>query len=590
MPIIKAFSYQLLVVCLLITGIVQAQPAFTADGWKDVLRNKKGTITALWYDIEPFIYSNKDGQLQGVEYEIMESLKLYLLHKYGIELNIEWVNAGSFQNIYELVKQSKQPGVFGWSYYSITPQRKKEVQFTPPYMPDMNVLVTNNSEPVYATSQELTTRLKDMRAYTMGNTTMEDDIEALRNNFYQPLRIIKREDDYVLMKDIAEDRNGFGYVPLSVYIVGLQKGIKVKRQNVLTSRREGFAAVMPMNSDWKELMDSYFQTTFFLNSAGRIVSKYLGSEVKDLVFDATIHDSVANNIPGLELVSLEKEIVTRRLMDTAVEVQRQRSFRNTVLIMLLFLVVMAGLLYGRFRTRQKMNEKLEQRNQLISKQNEQIEQMNQLLKLKVLQARMNPHFLFNSLNAVQYFITADDKKASLQYISRFSAFLRKVIHFGDELSIPLQDEADLLKEYLWLEQARFPGQFDYTIVLPDPIGQVRILPLLTHGLVEAALYKGVLNLGEGKKGKITINFSSAADTLFVQVTDNGMSREQAKELEKRKGLAVNDEDMLSRRIKLFNRQGKRKISLKQGLAQNTGDNAINEARLEIPQPLFDVAN
>jgi hypothetical protein len=586
MPIIKAFSYRLLVICLLITGAVQAQPAFKAGSWQDILRNKKGTVTALWYDIEPFIYTNKEGKLEGVEYEIMESLKPYLLNKYGIELNIEWVNAGSFENIYEQVKQSKQPGVFGWSYYSITPQRRKEVQFTPPYMPDLNVLITNNSEPVYATSQELTTRLKDMRAYTMANTTMADDIEMLRNNFYKPLRVIEREDDYVFMKDIAADGKGFGYVPLSVYIVGLQKGIKVKRQNILTSRREGFAAVMPINSDWKELVDAYFQSAFFLNMAGRVVGKYLGSEVKDLVFDAAIHDSAGNKVAGLELVSLEKEIVTRRLMDTAVEVQRQRSFRNTVLIVLLFLIMVAGLLYGRFRTKQKMNEKLEQRNQLISKQNEQIEQMNQLLKLKVLQARMNPHFLFNSLNAVQYFIATKDKKASLEYIGRFSAFLRKVINFGDELSIPLQDEADLLKEYLWLEQARFPGQFDYTIVLPDPVGEVRILPLLTHGLVEAALYKGVLNLGEGKKGQITIQFKSAADTLFVQVTDNGMSREQADQLEKRKGLMGNDEDMLARRIKLFNRQGKRKISLRQGLA-HTGNNIINEASLEIPQPLFE---
>jgi hypothetical protein len=49
---------------------------------------------------------------------------------------------------------------------------------------------------------------------------------------------------------------------------------------------------------------------------------------------------------------------------------------------------------------------------------------------------------------------------------------------------------------------------------------------------------------------------------------------------------VNDEGMLTRRIKLFNRQGKRKISL----TQITGNNAVNESSLEIPQPLFDAAN
>jgi ABC-type amino acid transport substrate-binding protein len=583
----KPFLYRVVLLCMLLTGIAHAQPTFEADSWQQVLKNKKGTVTAFWYEIEPFIYTNENGQLEGVEYEIMESLRSYLLHKYGIELTINWVNAGSFENVYEQVKQSSRPGIFGWSFYSITLERKKEVQFTLPYMPDLNVVVTHNSEPVYTTSQELVTRLKDMRGYTMANTTMEEDIELLRNNFYTPLRIIRQEHDYMVMKNIETDRRGLGYVPLSVYIVGLQKGIKVKRQHVLTSRREGFAGVLPINSDWKELMDSYFKSIFFLTKANTIINKYLGSDVKELVFGNGRKDSLKGNDNGLELVTLEKEIVTKRLMDTALEVQRQRSFRNTVLLVLIFFAVLAISLYARFRTKQRLNRELEQQNRLISKQNEQIEQMNQLLKLKVLQARMNPHFLFNSLNSIQYFITADDKRISLQYINRFSAFLRKVINFGDELSISVNDEAELLKEYLWLEHTRFPNQFDYEIKLPGNMQQLRILPLLTHGLVEAALYKGVLNLGDGKKGKIVIDFTAGSGMLFINVRDNGMSRQASGDLERKKGLVAAEEDMLARRIKLFNRQGKKKISLNLQADKIGMNETVNQAHLAIPQPLFD---
>jgi len=229
----------------------------------------------------------------------------------------------------------------------------------------------------------------------------------------------------------------------------------------------------------------------------------------------------------------------------------------------------------------KLTEKLEAQNRLISKQNEQIGQMNELLKLKVLQARMNPHFLFNSLNSIQYFITAGDMKASLQYISRFSAFLRKVIHFGDELSILVSDEAALLKEYLWLEHSRFPDKFEYEITIPDNAQQASILPLLTHGLVEEALYKGVLNLNRGNKGKLLIAFELNKSFLTVTVTDNGIKRKEAAELEIKKSLGPEKEDMLTRRIKLFNRQEKRKIVLK-----ITADENRNEANLQIPQPLF----
>ncbi len=105
-------------------------------------------------------------------------------------------------------------------------------------------------------------------------------------------------------------------------------------------------------------------------------------------------------------------------MDTAVEVQKHRSFRNIMLVLFVSVILLALLLYNRFQTKQKLNEQLRIKN-------EQIEQMNQLLKLKILQARMNPHFCSTPLNSIQYFITGDDKKASLQYIGRFRPFCER---------------------------------------------------------------------------------------------------------------------------------------------------------------------
>lgn len=570
---VKRLRVMLLLVIM--AGSTVAQPIRgKGESWQEVFQHKKGTVTALWDDIEPFIYVNKEGVLEGVEYEIMESFKSYLQLKYAIELTIEWERAGSFDSIYHKVRNSAKPGVFGWSYFSITPARQKQVQFSPPYMPDLNVLVTNNLEPMYASSQEFTSKIKEMRAYTMAGTTMTEDILSLKTSFFPGLPVSYKEEDYEVMRTIAADNKGFGYVPLSVYIVALQKGIKVKRQHVLSSRRQGFAAIMPQQTDWKPVMDEYFSSDLFRIKAGAIVAKYLGSEIKDLVFE-----NVQETAPALDLVSLEKEIVTKRLMDTAVEVQKHRSFRNIMLVLFVSVILLALLLYNRFQTKQKLNEQLRIKN-------EQIEQMNQLLKLKILQARMNPHFLFNSLNSIQYFITGDDKKASLQYIGRFSAFLRKVINFGDELFINVKDEAELVTEYLWLEHCRFHDKFDYEIRVAPGTQGAAILPLLTHSLVEEALYKGVLNLTNGQKGKLCIEYATEQDTLVVRVTDNGMSRLEAGRLDKKKGLLNGDDSMLLRRIDLFNAQGKRKITSSKTVLQEKGT-ALNSATLEIPQPLFD---
>ncbi|OQP58329.1 histidine kinase [Niastella populi] len=583
----KWYKMVLLIVCVLAAWPclpVKAQD-FTGQGdsWQEVFANKKGTVTALYDDIEPFIYMNREGVLEGVEHEIMESLKPYLKKKYGIELTIQWERAGSFNNIYNTVKTTRRQGIFGWSYYSITPERRKEVQFSAPYMPDLNVLVTNNREPMYATSQEFTVKLKDMNAYIMPGTTMEEDVQSLKEHFYPSLPVKKVDLDYDVLRLVAGDKNGFGYVPLSIYIVALQKGIKVKRQNVLSSRREGFAGVMPLHSDWKPILDEYFMSEDFRLLTGTIVARYLGSEVKDLVFGPAEQKAASATLHTLDLVSLEKEIVTKRLMDTALEVQRHQSMRNSMLVALFFIVLLTGVLYSRYRTKQKLNRQLQEHNQQIIGQHKKIGHMNRLLKLKVLQARMNPHFIFNSLNSIQYFIAGDDKKASLQYIGRFSAFLRKVINYGDELSIPVTAEAELLKEYLWLEHCRFPGRFDYEIKTGPNIQQASILPLLSLGMAEETLYKGLLNLPPAQKGKLVIHFNTENNCLVVFITDNGMARSQAIALEKKKGLN-GQENMLESRIELFNAQNGKKIIRKIKEAEHAGDDNISI--LEIPQPLF----
>jgi hypothetical protein len=567
----------LLAICCCMPPLKAQQPGH-CDSWATVLANKKGTVTALWDDIEPFIYVNRSGQLSGVEFEIMESLRSYLHLKYGIELDIEWIRAGSFHNIFSRVKESDCSGLFGWSYYSITPERKKEVQFTLPYMPDVNVLVTNNLEPMYASPKEFTGRLRDMRAFTQAQTTMEEDVLMLRNNFFPQLPLTYAKDDYEIMKAVANHTNSFGYVPLSVYIVALQKDIRVKRQQVLSSHRQGFAAVMPLSSDWKPILDEYFSSGLFRMKAGAIIAKYLGTEVKELVFE----DSLLMRGPtASDLVSLEKEIVTKRLMDTVVEVQQQGALRNILIILFGSGVLMSAVLYSRFRTRKKLNAQLEQQKQ-------QIEQMNQLLKMKILQARLNPHFLFNSLNSIQYFIAGGDKRVSLQYISRFAAFLRKVINYGDELSIQVQDEASLLREYLWLEHCRFFDKFDYEITVHPSASQASILPFLTHSLVESALYKGILHLNNGHKGKLDIEFLGEEDALLVRISDNGCNRAISQIAENKKEHVNGDEQMLMRRIELFNAHNQRKIITSAEDNHQSGEAHRHVATLEIPQPLFDL--
>ena len=242
--------------------------------------------------------------------------------------------------------------------------------------------------------------------------------------------------------------------------------------------------------------------------------------------------------------------------------------------MLLALLPVFVILVVAFNARKKQKKLLQQQQVQLDRQREQIAQMNLMLKLKILQARMNPHFLFNSLNAVQYFINADDKKTALQYVSRFSAFLRKMIQHGDDISITLRDEADLITDYLVLEQSRFPDRFTYEIDLPEDLWLEDIPPFLTHSLLEDALYKGVLNLGKDEQGKIRVALRANGNGLTVEVTDNGISFARAQEPDDKR-------DMLNKRIQLYNQQNIRQISLAYRTGVRSESGWLNRAVLTI---------
>jgi ABC-type amino acid transport substrate-binding protein len=562
----KNIKYIFVILSLLLQKVLFAQPdTWKGDSWAEVSKNKSGTVTALWYDIEPFIYLDDDDKLIGVEYEVMESLKKYLKDRYAIDLEINWVNAGSFENIYAQVKQTTLSGVFGWSYYSITPERKKEVKFTPPYMPDLNVLITNNSEPVFNTAQEFIGKLSEMKAYTMESTTMEDDIKSLQKNFYSSLQVITKNDDYEILQKVSKDDKAFGYVPLSVYIVGLQKGIKVKRQNILISRREGFAAVMPFNTDWTVIMNEYFSTNEFKILSGKVVGKYLGNDVTDLVFGASTADSLIGMKNDLNLLAKEKEIVTKRLIDTAIDAEKEKFFRSILITGAVIVLVFISILYNRYISKQRFYKLLQQRNDTIIHQKEDIEVMNKKLEMKVLLAQMNPHLIFNSLNAIQYFVTLDERKNAIKYINNFSRHLRLILNNASAITITMENEVKMLKQYLQLEQLRFENKFDFIINHDEDLNWSTEIPsMLIYPYVEAALYQGVL-LKKAGRGHIEIDFSKKADYLLVTILYNGEGKAAATSfLAKREGNEfTNSINTALQHIDLLNYRQKKKVSVQQ---------------------------
>ena len=151
-------------------------------------------------------------------------------------------------------------------------------------------------------------------------------------------------------------------------------------------------------------------------------------------------------------------------------------------------------------------ELAQKRNALLNVQKELVD-----LRVKSLRRQMHPHFLFNALNAIQYFITADKKREALRYHTLFSKLIRKYILHLDEEMIVLEEEIRMITWYLKLQLLRYNNRFSYTINIDERIHHLSI-PVLALQLVTEELVENMVMSNSGH-GELVLNFSYADQVL-----------------------------------------------------------------------------
>ena len=149
------------------------------------------------------------------------------------------------------------------------------------------------------------------------------------------------------------------------------------------------------------------------------------------------------------------------------------------------------------------------------------------LEQRLLRAQMNPHFIFNSLCAVQDFILAGKPQKANTFLTKIARLMRNILENSREEFIALEKEIETVKLYLDLQQLRFETGFDYDISLDDAINpeNFSIPPMLTQPCVENSIEHGLLPLKE--KGFLKIVYSLSNGLIRLEVTDNGIGRKEA---------------------------------------------------------------
>ncbi|WNV78697.1 sensor histidine kinase [Bacillus atrophaeus] len=149
------------------------------------------------------------------------------------------------------------------------------------------------------------------------------------------------------------------------------------------------------------------------------------------------------------------------------------------------------------------------------------ELQSKLLKdaeIKALQAQVNPHFLFNSINTISALCRTDVEKTR-KLLLQLSVYFRSNLQGARQLLIPLSKELNHLHAYLSLEQARFPGKYEIEIDIEDSLDQIEIPPFVLQVLVENALRHAFPKKQD--RYKVEVQVLSAESSVYMKVKDNG---------------------------------------------------------------------
>lgn len=181
-------------------------------------------------------------------------------------------------------------------------------------------------------------------------------------------------------------------------------------------------------------------------------------------------------------------------------------------------------------------------------------------QLKSIEMQLNPHFILNTLNSIGALYEKKETQSARIYMGKYSKLLRHTLLTSGQIAITLEEELDFVKNFLDLEQFRHDNQFTYNTSCNPEFQSIQIPRLLVHTFVENAIKHGLYPILGKRPGFIEIKCSEKRRSWIIEITDNGIGMNAAKEektLSTGKGLEI-----LNETLSLYRSVNHQKITFK----------------------------
>jgi tetratricopeptide (TPR) repeat protein len=319
--------------------------------------------------------------------------------------------------------------------------------------------------------------------------------------------------------------------------------------DALRDAREALALATATHAR-QNIRDGYQMLYLLYDRGGRMDSAYSYYRRYIVLKDSVLNDQLKGKFASygfqqqIRLLNQEKQ-----LQDVCL---REEMLTKKLLIMGIGVILLLGAIYVWIVRLKRKNEAHRRKRAEDELEIERLEgerakaallQRAKELEIQALRSQMNPHFIFNCLNAINRFILGHETEAASDYLTKFSRLMRMIMNHSRHSYISLADELEVLRLYLDMERLRFKDAFDYFIIVPDDLDtdEIRIPPLLVQPFVENAVWHGLMQKEE--RGFLSITISVADDLLTCEIRDDGIGRKRAallksKSAEKHKSMGL----------------------------------------------------
>jgi len=248
------------------------------DTYAEASKKGSANVVYTYSEVPGFASKNASGKMEGVCVDLMAKFAEFVEQKNGIKLNVVYKadKPNDFTYFLSDVKKSSG-GVFGLSNTTITEERKKEYNFSDPYITNVGMILTDKSVPTMTDIKTIATTFKGMTAITVKNSTNEKSLLDIKAKYFPDMQVEYVSSFGNVVTEILKNPKKFSNLDFTYYLEALKNKQPIKRHPGGDTLTEKFGIIMPLSNDWTPLLNEFMASFTSDVEYRKVLSDNLGS-------------------------------------------------------------------------------------------------------------------------------------------------------------------------------------------------------------------------------------------------------------------------------------------------------------------------